>query len=523
MQTAGREDEAEGMVHVIRSGKDRLQSDGPLGAHGVSIVSYDLATKLSDRLSQIRFGVCVCDESHTLKSPNAARTQKLLPLATAAKRVIFLSGTPVLSRPIEIYTQASALRPAIFGKQKDFSVRYCAGHQGRFGWDEKGASNCEALCAVLTHSCMIRREKAAVLTQLPDKLRCRLSVDIPQKERQAIAAKMERVKRDTEGSDGPQNNPLVTELYQQTGLAKVSGVMAHVETLLSTEVETKALLFGHHHGVLDGLAAGLDKSKATYVRIDGRSTMEARAIAVKRFQSEPNVRVALLSISAAGVGLTLTAAQVVVFAECSWDIGGLKQAEDRAHRIGQKNAVLVQYCLADGTLDDWMWRTIERKLEVTSSTVNGQTSSAAAHSAAHFAASTDGSVQAAYRAGAAAAGSGNGCSGGHGGGEGSSGGRSVGVGVPAARGDIRAFMSQPGRPLPGPPRLGLHDALARGHEQSANPGGGHVRRERAERPEPDARADEHEREGDEAAAAAAKRAKKASVVIDLLEESIDSE
>ena len=84
-------------------------------------------------------------------------------------------------------------------------------------------------------------------------------------------------------------------------------------------------------------------------------------------------------------------------------------------------------------------------------------------------------------------------------------------------------MSQPGRPLPGPPRLGLHDALARGHEQSANPGGGHVRRERAERPEPDARADEHEREGDEAAAAAAKRAKKASVVIDLLEESIDSE
>ena len=68
---------------------------------------------------------------------------------------------------------------------------------------------------------------------------------------------------------------------------------------------------------------------------------------------------ALLSITAAGVGLTMTAASLVVFAECSWDIGKLRQAEDRAHRIGQQGSVLVQYCLADGTLDGF-----HRRLEL---------------------------------------------------------------------------------------------------------------------------------------------------------------
>ena len=134
---------------------------------------------------------------------------------------------------------------------------------------------------------------------------------------------------------------------------------------------------------------------------------------VARFQREPGVRVALLSINAAGVGLTLTAATLVVFAELSWNASFLvqvalhrralsraspspspspspslfalayavdlsprarAQAEDRAHRIGQHSNVLVQYCLADGTLDDWIWRTVERKLHVTGSALNGHAS-----------------------------------------------------------------------------------------------------------------------------------------------------
>ena len=348
-----------------------------------SIISYDLATKVAKGLEEIGFGVCVCDESHILKNPTALRTKALLPLATKAKRTLFLSGTPVLSRPIEIYTQAAALRPNIFGSlqkhQREFSIRYAAGHQGKWGWDEKGATNTEALCAVLTHCLMIRREKSAVLTQLPSKLRSKLPVDVPSKERVAIANKLMKVQQQggsQDGGESMQHNPLVGELYQETGLAKVQSVGLHIDYLLSPNDQggggvEKLLLFGHHKKVLDALASHLMAKKCKYVRIDGNVDVKDRQTECDRFQTDRSIQVALLSINAAGVGLTLTAASYVVFAECSWEIGKLRQAEDRAHRIGQKKSVVVQYCLAEGTLDDWMWRTVERKLEVTASTMDG--------------------------------------------------------------------------------------------------------------------------------------------------------
>ena len=83
-----------------------------------------------------------------------------------------------------------------------------------------------------------------------------------------------------------------------------------------------------------------EEKRTRYVRVDGQVAVDSRQVQCDRFQSDPTIQVALLSISAAGVGLTLTAASVVVFAECSWEIGKLRQAEDRAHRIGQKNSVI---------------------------------------------------------------------------------------------------------------------------------------------------------------------------------------
>ena len=162
----------------------------------------------------------------------------------------------------------------------------------------------------------------------------------------------------------------------ETGLAKVPAVAAHVDGLLGKVEEggggvSKLLLFAHHIKVLDALAEHFRKGKTPYVRVDGQVASDNRQVQCDRFQRDESVRVALLSIAAAGVGLTLTAGSHVVFAECSWEIGKLRQAEDRAHRIGQTSSVIVQYMLAEGTLDDWMWRTVERKLEVTASTMDG--------------------------------------------------------------------------------------------------------------------------------------------------------
>ena len=486
MDLAGIEEPA-ARIHVVKNGKDHLQADCediPQSPQmRASIISYDLAKSLAPQLHSIGFGICVCDESHTLKSPSAARTKAILPLASSCKRTLLLSGTPVLSRPIEIYTQAAALRPQIFGTQRDFGIRYAAGHYGRWGWDEKGASHTEALCAVLTHTLMIRREKAAVLTQLPDKFRCKLALEIASADRREITDKLLKLQRETADDserDGPaiQHHPLVTELYQRTGLAKVAAVSSHVATLLAPTIDgggatPKLLLFAHHQKVLDGLAAALEKSSTPYVRIDGQVDVNSRQAECDRFQTDPRIRVALLSISAAGVGLTLTAASLVLFAEVSWEIGKLRQAEDRAHRIGQKASVMVQYCLAEGTLDDWMWRTIERKLEVTTATMDGKVMS-------NPNATMDGNKgtsQSHAEGGASAKGDlrswlGRGDGGGSGGGSGS-GGR-----LELDEGDGTMEEMAP------PPRVRLHEAL--GHSRGGpSDGGGAVQLSGSKRSHPE--------------------------------------
>ena len=97
---------------------------------------------------------------------------------------------------------------------------------------------------------------------------------------------------------------------------------------------------------------------------------------------------ALLSITACGTGLTLNTASHVVFAELDWTPANVLQAEDRAHRIGQKNTVNVHYLLARGTADEHIWQMIESKLSVISAALDGKREGMAAASASHTKAST---------------------------------------------------------------------------------------------------------------------------------------
>lgn len=152
---------------------DRLVAayDGKSSLHGlVNILSYDLATKLVPK-SPLKFHVIIADESHALKNSESKRCKILLPVLKAASRVILLSGTPALSRPLELYPQICAVQPNLFPKFFDFGKRYCNGQQSYFGWDFKGFSNLKELQLVMERTVMLRRTKDSVLSQLPRKLR----------------------------------------------------------------------------------------------------------------------------------------------------------------------------------------------------------------------------------------------------------------------------------------------------------------------------------------------------------------
>jgi hypothetical protein len=170
------------------------------------------------------------------------------------------------------------------------------------------------------------------------------------------------------------------ECLQHTGIAKVPMVLEYLNDLL--EGGSKVLVFAHHIKVLDAIEQELFRLKVGHIRIDGSVTPSDRQLRCKEFQSKDHVRVALLGLLAAGQGITLTAADTVLFAEMSVTPGVMLQSEDRAHRIGQRCSVNIHYLVAKGTIDEEIWRMIGSKLSNLGLALDGKTAKLGAHHAA---------------------------------------------------------------------------------------------------------------------------------------------
>uniref|UniRef100_A0A8R1EVK9 Helicase C-terminal domain-containing protein n=1 Tax=Caenorhabditis japonica TaxID=281687 RepID=A0A8R1EVK9_CAEJA len=166
--------------------------------------------------------------------------------------------------------------------------------------------------------------------------------------------------------DRNKSHDCLLEFYNLTGIVKAAAVCEHIlENYFYPDAPPrKVLIFAHHQIVLDTIQVEVNKRKLKSIRIDGKTPSHQRTAHCDAFQNDENVRVAILSLTAAGVGITLTAASVVVFAEIHFNPGMLLQAEDRAHRVGQKDSVFVQYLIAKKTADDVMWNMVQQKLDV---------------------------------------------------------------------------------------------------------------------------------------------------------------
>uniref|UniRef100_A0A3Q1AVF7 Zinc finger, RAN-binding domain containing 3 n=1 Tax=Amphiprion ocellaris TaxID=80972 RepID=A0A3Q1AVF7_AMPOC len=372
-----------GDINLVDSKSDTMGiSSSKVTVLGYGLLSTD-ARPLVEALTRQQFAVVVVDESHYLKSRNAARTKIVVPLIQSAKRAILLTGTPALGRPEELFMQLDALYHKSFGTWTDYAKKYCNAHYRYFGprrlWDCRGASNLKELHQRLSQI-MIRRLKVEVLSQLPPKIRQRIPFDLPKeavKEASASFAQWERLMKGLRSGVVAADNPftevmsLVTQMYKQTAIAKAGAVKDYIKMMLEAE-QLKFLVFAHHLTMLQACTEAVIEAKAGYVRIDGRVSSSERIQLVHKFQSDPETRVAILSIQAAGQGLTFTAASHVVFAELYWNPGHIKQAEDRAHRIGQTSSVNVHYLIAKGTFDTFMWSMLNKKETVTGSTLNGR-------------------------------------------------------------------------------------------------------------------------------------------------------
>ncbi|XP_061992190.1 uncharacterized protein LOC133710194 isoform X3 [Rosa rugosa] len=352
-----------GYTLVSSSSKGTIHLDGLF-----NIISYDTVPKLQNLLMASDFKIVIADESHFLKNAQAKRTTASLPVIKA-QYAILLSGTPALSRPIELFTQLEALYPDVYKNVHEYGKRYCKG--GTFGMYQ-GASNHEELHNLLKATVMIRRLKNDVLSELPVKRRQQVFLDLAEKDMKQINAlfrELEVVKLKIKACKSKEEvdslkfmeKNLINKIYTDSAEAKIPAVLDYLGTVI--EAGCKFLVFAHHQSMIDAIYQFLLKKKVSCIRIDGSIPTVERQAYVTQFQEKDSVKAAVLSIKAGGVGLTLTAASTVIFAELSWTPGDLIQAEDRAHRIGQVSSVNVYYLLANDTVDDIIWDVVQSKLE----------------------------------------------------------------------------------------------------------------------------------------------------------------
>ncbi|NXF01892.1 SMAL1 protein, partial [Smithornis capensis] len=346
-----------GSTNVIVNSKDNLT--GSL----INIISFDLLSKMDKQLKNT-FQVVIIDESHFLKNIKTARCKAAMPLLKAAKRVILLSGTPAMSRPVELYTQIAAVQPTFFPQFHSFGLRYCDARKMPWGWDYSGSSNLTELKILLEESIMIRRLKSDVLSQLPAKQRKMVVVapeGISAKTKALLKAEANKMAKGYKSKQQEKEALLV--FFNKTAEAKIHSVVEYILELLESG-NNKFLVFAHHKIMLDAVVAELEKKHVEYIRIDGSTPSAERQSLCQNFQFSEKQIVAVLSLTAANMGLTLSAADLVVFAELFWNPGILIQAEDRAHRIGQTSSVNVHYLVAKGTADDYLWPIIQEKIKV---------------------------------------------------------------------------------------------------------------------------------------------------------------
>ncbi|XP_006867857.1 PREDICTED: SWI/SNF-related matrix-associated actin-dependent regulator of chromatin subfamily A-like protein 1 [Chrysochloris asiatica] len=346
-------------INVVVTGKDCLT------AGLVNIVSFDLLSKLEKQI-KTPFKVVIIDESHFLKNIKTARCRAAMPILKVAKRAILLSGTPAMSRPAELYTQIIGVKPTFFPQFHAFGLRYCDAKRLPWGWDYSGSSNLSELKLLLEEAVMLRRLKSDVLSQLPAKQR-KMVVVVPGRISARARAALDAAAKEmtTKDETKQQQKEALLLFFNRTAEAKIPSVIEYILDLLESGKE-KFLVFAHHKVVLDAITNELEKKHVQHIRIDGSTSSADREDLCRQFQLSERPAVAVLSITAANMGLTFSTADLVVFAELFWNPGVLMQAEDRVHRIGQTNSVGIHYLVARGTADDYLWPLIQEKIQVLS-------------------------------------------------------------------------------------------------------------------------------------------------------------
>lgn len=306
------------------------------------------------------FKSVIIDESHKCKSSKTQQAKFVEGICKGKKWIFALTGTPVVNNNTDLIQQLRILgRLDDFGGYKQFVSRFCDG--------PKQSSNMKELHYRLWCCCFFRREKSKVLTQLPDKMRQYITCEITNRKEYQDAENnfLKYLRQYKHADDDKIARAMRGEVMVRMGILKeiaARGKVKAVADFIHDVIDggEKLIMFAY----LKEVVMALKEEFPDAVTVTGSDNITQKQNAVDRFQNDPECKLIILNYKSGGTGLTLTASSRVGFIEFPWTYSDCEQAEDRAHRNGQKNAVNCYYFLGDKTIDEYMYKVIQTKKDI---------------------------------------------------------------------------------------------------------------------------------------------------------------
>jgi SWI/SNF-related matrix-associated actin-dependent regulator of chromatin subfamily A-like protein 1 len=334
------------------------------------ITNYDIIKNFHDPKkkdeSQIllsKFDLVIVDEAHYIKNATAQRTKLINDIVKNIERIWLLTGTPMTSRPIDYFNLLSIIDSPVAKNWMAYAIRYCSGYQfnvgGRKVWNVTGASNLEEL-RDRTLGLTLRRLKENVL-DLPDKIITPVYLRLKSKGYEEVMGEYYDWydKNPEESKSLTVQFSKLTKVRQIIADEKITQTIELAENIL--EQDKKVIIFCNFTDSLNKITEHFGK---VAVKLDGTMSKPEKQYSVDQFQENPKVKVFVGNIKAAGVGITLTAAEAVIMNDLSFLPSDHAQAEDRAYRYGQKNNVLVYYPIFENTIEGIIYDILNNKKQV---------------------------------------------------------------------------------------------------------------------------------------------------------------
>ena len=354
-------------IETLRAGAEKISK---------SKYHFPIAEKLQELCKNGTISVIAFDEAHRSKEPTSLQSRAMIKVQ--AKYMVAMSGTPLMNNPLDLYFPMKWLGYENHSFYQ-FKQHYCT--LGGWGGSQVvGYKNLEEIRAMMDNI-MLRRLKTEVL-DLPEKIRKIEYVDMTPKQKQIYKEVYNGVMSDLQKIKFS-NNPLsmMIRLRQATGWTGIisntiqeSAKMERMVELVNEIVASgqKAIIFSNWESMTEVAREKLKSYNPAY--ITGATKADERMKEVERFQNDDKCNVIIGTIGAMGTGLTLTAAQNVIFLDSPWNMALKAQAEDRAHRIGTKGTVSVITLCCRDTIDERIEELVEKKGQIADALVDGKIS-----------------------------------------------------------------------------------------------------------------------------------------------------